>query len=77
MSVLLAGGGPGRGRVIGSTDAKGYDMKDSRVTPSDIGATVFRHLGIDLATQWTDAQGRPHSIVAEGGEPIMEIARDE
>src|SRR5262249_3910663 len=59
MSSLLAGGGLARGRVVGSTDAKGGDVKDARVTPADLGATVFRHLGIDLATQWTDAQGRP------------------
>ena len=37
-------------------------------------ATVFRHLGIDLAAKWTDAQGRPQSIVADGGRPIPELS---
>jgi hypothetical protein len=70
MSMLMAGGGLARGQVVGSTDAKGYDVKEARVTPADLGATVYRHLGIDLATQWTDLQGRPQPIVTEGGRPI-------
>jgi hypothetical protein len=73
MSMLVAGGGLARGQVVGSTDAKGYDVKDARVTPSDLGATVFRHLGISLDAQWTDPQGRPQSIVTEGGRPIPEL----
>src|SRR5262249_25637329 len=72
MSMLVAGGAA-RGRVVGSTDAKGYDVKDARVTPADLGATVYHHLGIDLDAQWTDAQGRPQSIVTDGGRPIPEL----
>jgi hypothetical protein len=49
-------------------------VKEARVTPADLGATVFRHLGIDLAAQWTDLQGRPQSIVSEGGRPIPELS---
>ena len=74
MSMLVAGGGLARGQVVGSTDAKGDDVKEARVTPSDLGATVYRHLGIDLDTQWTDLQGRPQSIVTEGGRPIPELS---
>jgi uncharacterized protein (DUF1501 family) len=73
MSMLVAGGGLAHGQVVGSTDAKGGEVKDARVTPSDIGATVYRHLGIDLDTQWTDQQGRPQSIIVEGGRPIPEL----
>jgi uncharacterized protein (DUF1501 family) len=74
MSMLVAGGGLAHGQVVGSTDAKGGEIKDGRVTPSDLGATVFRHLGIDLNTQWIDFQGRPQSIVTEGGRPIPELS---
>jgi uncharacterized protein (DUF1501 family) len=74
MSMLVAGGGLARGQVVGSTDARGYDVKDAHVTPADLGATVFRHLGLDLAAQWTDAQGRPRPIVADGGRPIPELS---
>jgi hypothetical protein len=73
MSLLMAGGGIARGQVVGSTDGKGYDVKEARVTPSDLAATVYRHLGIDLDNQWTDWQGRPQSIVTEGGRPIPEL----
>ncbi len=70
MSMLVAGGGVAHGQVIGSTDARGYEVKDGRVTPGDVGATVYRHLGIDPAAQWTDLQGRPQPILTDGGQPI-------
>ncbi len=72
MSMLVAGGGLARGKVVGSTDAKGYDVKDARVAPADVGATVFRHLGIDLAAHWTGPQGRPQPIFG-GGRPTPEL----
>jgi len=74
MSMLLAGGGLTHGQVVGSTDAKGGEIKDGRVTPSDLGTTVFRHLGIDLDARWIDVQGRPQAIVTLGGRPIPELS---
>jgi uncharacterized protein (DUF1501 family) len=74
MSMLVAGGGLTHGQIVGSTDAKGGEVKEGRVTPSDLGATVYRHLGIDLDSQWTDLQGRPQSIITEGGRPIPELS---
>ncbi|HET6879981.1 MAG TPA: DUF1501 domain-containing protein [Pirellulales bacterium] len=74
MSVLLAGGGLAHGQVIGSTDERGYDIRDGRVSPADLAATVFQHLEIDLTTQWTDPQGRPHPIVSDGGRPIAGLS---
>jgi hypothetical protein len=74
MSMVLAGGGLRHGQVIGSTDSHGYAIKDRPVTPSDLAATVFRHLGLDLSAQWTNTQGRPIPIVTEGGRPIDELA---
>lgn len=70
MSVLVAGGRFAHGQVIGSTDQRGYEVKDGRVIPADLAATVFQHLEIDLTAQWTDPQGRPHPIVCDGGRPI-------
>ncbi len=74
MSMLLAGGGLPSGQVIGSTDSKGYDIKDGRVRPADLAATVFRHLGIDLNASWRDPQGRPIPIITEEGRPIPELS---
>ena len=70
MSMVVAGGGLPCGQVIGSTDDKGYAVKDGRVTPADLAATTFKHLGIDLESQWVNRQGRPIPIVTEGGRPI-------
>jgi uncharacterized protein (DUF1501 family) len=74
MSMLMAGGDIARGQAVGSTDAKGYDVKEARVTPSDLAATVYPHLGINLDTQWTDLQGRPQAIVTGGGQPIPALS---
>jgi hypothetical protein len=73
MSMVLAGGGLPSGQVVGSTDSKGYDIKDCRVRPADLAATVFRHLGLDLNATWRDPQGRPVPIVTEEGRPIPEL----
>ncbi len=73
MSMLVAGGGLPCGQVIGSTDEKGYAVKEGRVMPADLAATTFRHLGIDLESQWINPQGRPIPIVTEGGRPIPEL----
>lgn len=74
MSMIMAGGGLRHGQVIGSTDRHGHDIASRRVGPSDLAATVFQHLGIDLATQWIDQTGRPRPIVTEDGRPIEELS---
>jgi hypothetical protein len=74
MSMLLTGGSLPAGRVVGSTDHKGYDIKDGRVRPADLAATVFRHLGIDPNAHWIDPQGRPIPVITEGGRPIPELS---
>jgi len=73
MSMLVAGGGGNHGQVIGSTDARGGAIHSDRVTPSDLAATVFRHLQIPLEAQWINPQGRPISIVTENGRPIPQL----
>jgi hypothetical protein len=74
MSMVLAGGGLRHGQVIGATDRKGHSIQERKVTPQDLAATVFAHLGIDLDAQWTDSQGRPIAIVTHGGRPIAELS---
>jgi len=70
MSMIVAGGALPCGQVIGSTDARGYDIATSPARPADLAATVFRHLDIDLGAQWVNPQGRPIPIITEGGRPI-------
>lgn len=73
MSMLVAGGGFRHGQVIGSTDARGGEIQQRRITPSDLAATVFQHLRIPLDSHWLNPQGRPIPIVTEGGRPIAEL----
>lgn len=73
MSMLVAGGGVPGGQIIGSTDSRGYAIKDRPVKPSDLAASVFRHLGIPTTAHWISAQGRPTPIVTEGGQPLPEL----
>jgi uncharacterized protein (DUF1501 family) len=74
MSMLVAGGGMNHGQVIGRTDDKGYGVAAGRVTPEDLAATTFQHLGIPLDTHWINPQGRPTAIVQNGGRPIRELS---
>lgn len=66
-SVVLAGGGAARGKVIGSTDKHAGEVKDTPVSPKDILATAFYLLGIDPETRVPDTFGRPMPIAGEGG----------
>jgi hypothetical protein len=72
MSMLVAGGGMRTGQVIGSTNAKGEEPKERPLTPNDLWATVYRHLGIDFTQSFLDHSGRPMPILPFG-EPIAEL----
>jgi hypothetical protein len=48
FSVFLAGGGFKGGQVVGSSDAKGQDVKDRPVYPQDLIGSIYMQLGIDL-----------------------------
>ena len=72
MSLLVAGGGLRVGQAVGSTDSRGEHPKDRPLTPNDLWATVFRHLGIDPETTFPDPTGRPMAILPYG-EAIREL----
>ncbi len=72
MSMVLAGGGYRHGQLIGSTDADGGQVKERRVTPADLAASIYQHFGVPLNTTYLDHTGRPRNVV-EGGRPIAEI----
>jgi hypothetical protein len=65
-SVVLAGAGIPRGKIVGSTDQLGGDVKDTPISPKDILATAFHLLGIDPHTAVPDLQGRPQPVSGEG-----------
>lgn len=71
QSILVSGGGLRMGQVIGATDGQAGYPVERPVDPQDVLATIYRHLGIDLATQFPDASGRPVTITT--GTPIREL----
>jgi hypothetical protein len=72
MSMCLAGGGLRHGQVIGATERDGGNIKERPVTPGDIAATIYHHMGVPLDATYPDHTGRPRFIV-ENGRPIREL----
>ena len=72
MSVLVCGGGMEHGQVVGSTNAKGEHPHDRPLTPNDLWATVYKHLGIDQNATINDYTGRPQ-LLLPFGTPIREL----
>ncbi len=62
-TILLAGGGVARGRVVGRSDRHGAHVADRPVSPKDILATAYHLLGIDPETTLVDRTGRPLPLV--------------
>lgn len=75
FSVLMGCGSMKMGQAIGKSTAKGEYVADRPVTPQDVTATVFRHLGIDARkVHFRDGQDRPTALV-ETGAPVHELFR--
>jgi hypothetical protein len=72
MSLAMAGGGLRHGQVIGATEADGGYIRERPVTPGDLAATIYHHMGVPLDASYTDGSGRPRPIV-ENGKPIVEL----
>jgi len=73
MSVLVSGGGARMGQVIGATDARGEYPVERVMTPNDMWATVYQHLGIDYNHYLQNLEGLPVQILPFG-KPIDELA---
>jgi uncharacterized protein (DUF1501 family) len=74
MSVLVAGGGIARGRVVGSSNSRGEVPKDRPLQPQDLAVTLYQQLGIDPQTTFLNHAGQPIKI-GSNGEVIAELAR--
>ncbi len=72
MSMIVSGGGAEHGQVIGATNPRGEEPSERPLSPNDIWATIFRHLGIDYRHSLLDHNGRPMPILSDG-EPIDEL----
>src|SRR5262249_4071838 len=65
-SVLMAGGGIARGRVVGKSDKIAGTVAERPVSPKDILATISHLLGIDSEMTLTDRTARPVPLWSEG-----------
>jgi hypothetical protein len=73
FSVLMGCGSMKMGQVIGRSSARGEHVADRPVSPQDVTATVFHHLGIDARkVHFLDSIARPTALV-ENGEPVREL----
>ncbi|HXT42287.1 MAG TPA: DUF1501 domain-containing protein [Candidatus Angelobacter sp.] len=72
-TVYFAGGGVKGGRVVGKSDEIGAYPAERPVNPSEIVATIFQSLGLDLITELPGPSGRPFPLVNYGTQPIREL----
>jgi len=72
FSAVLAGGGAPRGQVFGSTTDNGGYVQDSPVSPADLAATIFQHLGINPALEYHDHFLQTRQPLTTGR--VMELA---
>jgi uncharacterized protein (DUF1501 family) len=72
FSAFISGGGLRMGQVVGQTNSKSEYPQHDPVTPQDLLATVYRHLGIDPEQTFNDFAGRPVPILPSG-KPIAQL----
>src|SRR2546427_9168078 len=72
-TVYFAGGGVKGGRVVGKSDDIGAYPAERPVKPSEIVATIYRSLGLNLETHLPGPQSRPCPLVDYGTQPIREL----
>jgi len=72
--AILAGGGMRTGQVIGATDRLAERAVDRPVTFSEVLATLYDNLGLDVGkVREFDLSGRPQYLVEEGTRPMPEL----
>lgn len=70
-SIVMAGAGVARGKVVGASDRRGAYPATRAYGPADVAATMFHALGIDPSGHYTDALDRPIRIAE--GQPIRAV----
>ena len=75
FSAVLAGGGFKGGHVVGSSDAKGEQVKDRPVYPCDLIASMYELLGITLDAKLPHPQGLPVRVTPTADEGVKSGGR--
>jgi hypothetical protein len=66
MSVLVAGGGFARGRIVGSSNSRGERPQSRPMNPQDLLVTLYHQLGINSDTTFANRAGQPIKIGSSG-----------
>ena len=72
-TTYFAGGGVKGGRVVGKSDEIGAYPVERPVKPSEVVATIYHSLGLNLETHLPGPQARPFPLVDYGTQPIREL----
>jgi hypothetical protein len=70
FSGLIAGGGFKGGRLIGSSDAKGEEVRDRPVYPCDVIGSMYELLGIDTTARLPHPLGLAARVVPGPGDGV-------
>jgi hypothetical protein len=69
FSALVAGGGFKGGQIIGSSDARGEEVKERPVSPCDLIGTMYAQLGIDTRAKLPHPQGLDVRVTPPDADP--------
>jgi len=72
FSVALGGGGISGGKVVGASDARGFEPAERPVKPEDLSATIYKALGIDYTESLTSPEG-VRVTLSRGGRHLHEL----
>jgi uncharacterized protein (DUF1501 family) len=75
FSALVAGGGFKGGQVLGSSDARGEEVKDRPVYPVDLIGTLYDLLGIDTNASLPHPLGTPAKVLASAADGVKSAGR--
>ena len=64
----MAGGGFKGGHVVGSSDAKGEEVRERPVYPVDLIGSMYELLGIDTAAKLPHPQGQLATVLPTAAE---------
>jgi hypothetical protein len=75
FSAVVAGGGFKGGRLVGASDAKGEQVKDRPVYPSDLIGSMYELLGIDTNAKLPHPQGLQVHVTPTADEGVKLAGR--
>lgn len=75
FSALVAGGGFKGGQVVGSSDARGEEVKERPVYPVDLIASIYELMGIDGNARLPNPQGLPLTVLPGDADSVKSGGR--